>query len=828
MKNKVLLAVMIANSAFTSSVFAQDAKKSVQIEEVVVTARKRDESLQEVPVAVTAVSGEEMAASNIATIADLARIAPSLDQREGRKQGAFSIRGVGQVRINEVQADPGVAVYMDGVFLARNDSQLVDVLALKSVQVLRGPQGTLFGKNSVGGAILVATKDPLDEFALSVNSKFDGLGQRDVKVSLDVPLIDDKLFSKITLGSVRSDGYAEDVDTGASMGDDDRLLAAIQLLWNINEDSSLRTIAYFNKQNENIPPHYCQQVLLNGALSYARAPGRPEAYHEACSEAEKLIGTEKVSTENYGNEFNSTDALFGATYTLNTDAGTLKSITSYVLKGDNYSDFDFDATDLLAIRNTTHVKDRMARQGLFDEEGSRNTLGEELQFSGLALEDKLSYTVGIFGSWESMDDQLEGQSSTREGWVGFEQLPGLPSPNTLCGIGGITGEECLYVRGVNDAAVTSYDNTSYAAFTQVAYDVLPSLQLTGGLRYSYEQRKILIQQYTAETVPPVAGVALPFPLPVTVMTETQFNMLEGTDIQLSPGAIGQSEIDFERLSPMLSVSWNASDDFEITNVDALMMYATISEGFKSGGFNVLAAGIGNYEPEYVISSELGLKVDAFERRLRFNAAIYNSDYKDIQVVVADIPSIGAPEISTNNAGLAKMQGVEFELTWLMTESFMLKASGNYIDAEFLEFDDEILDPVSGAPEPIDRSSEPFPFIPKYVYNLSARYSLFSEVGEFGFVLSRNTRAEQFIGGDSLAGLSENRDSATIDGFSTWSTRMTWTPNDDGKISVALYGNNITNEEYVATGSAVYSGFGTNSITMGKVRNFGLEVTYGFN
>ncbi|MBW2941327.1 TonB-dependent receptor [Zhongshania aquimaris] len=827
MNNKALLAGLAVNMAFSGLTFAETSKKGMQIEEVVVTARKRDESLQEVPVAVTAVSTAEMAANNISTIADLAKIAPSLDQREGRKQGAFSIRGVGQTRINEVQADPGVAVYMDGVFLARNDSQLIDTLALESVQVLRGPQGTLFGKNSVGGAILVTTKNPSDEFAVNINTKIDDMGQRDFKVAFDIPLIEGKLFSKLTLGSVKSDGYAEDIDTGAGMGDDDRLLAALQVLWDINDDMSLRTIAYVNKQDENMPPHYCQQVTLEGSLSYARAPGRSENYNEACTEAEKLIGTGKVSTENYGGEFTSTDALFGATYTWNTPVGTLKSITSYVLKGDNYSDFDFDATDLLAIRNTTHVRDQLRRQGVFDEDGSRYTLGEELQFSGSALQDKLSYTVGLFGSWESLDKQLEGQASTKEGWIGFESLPGLPSANMICELAGIPALECLFVRGVHNSSITSYDNTSYAVFSQAAYDITPSLQLTAGLRYSYEQRKISTTKIDAATVPPIAG--LPIPLPVTIMTAAQFDMLEGSEIPLSLGANRREEVDFERLSPMASLSWDMSESFSFDNVDALLGYVTASEGFKSGGFNVLQSGIGHYDPEYVISKEIGVKLDAFDRRLRFNTAIYRSDYKDIQVVVADIPALGAPEISTNNAGLALMQGIEFELTWLFSESFMIKASGNYIDAEFKEFDDKATDPITGSVVTVDRSSEPFPFIPKYVYNISARYSLLTtDFGEFDFVLSRNTRDDQFIGGDAMAGRAEFRDDATIKGFSTWSSRISWTPSDDSKLVISLYGNNLTDKEYIATGSAVYSGFGSNSITVGRERNIGLELSYEFN
>ncbi|WP_022957855.1 TonB-dependent receptor [Spongiibacter tropicus] len=825
MKKSIIIAATLAAPMYGQVAIAQNAPRAGNaIEEVLVTARKRDESLQGVPVAVTAVSAEEMAANNVATIADISKLAPSLDQREGRKQGAFSIRGVGQVRLNEVQADPGVAVYMDGIFLARNDSQLLDTVALQSVQVLRGPQGTLFGKNSVGGAILVTSKEPAEQLAMSFNSRLDTLGQRDLQVSMDVPLIEDRLLSRLTLASVKSDGYAEDDDTGRHLGDDDRLVASLQLVWRISDTLSMKSLAYFNKQDENISPHYCQQITLTGAMSYARTPGRSETYNEVCSESEKLIGTEKVKTENFGSVFTSRDALFGNTLTWDVGPGTLTSITSYVIKGDNFSDFDFDATDLLSVGNTSHVRDQLKRQGVYDDEGGRYTLGQEIQYTGTAFSDKMNYTVGLFASWESLDRQLSGQSTNEEGWVGFESLPGLPSLNMFCGL---LPEDCLYVRGINTASLSSYDNTSYAAFSQLTYDILPSLQLTAGLRYSYEQREIHVELFDSQTVPPILGIPLPPSIPITVMTETQFNQLDGTEIELSRGDTRNGELDFERLSPMASLSWNASEHFDMAGVDDLMLYASVSEGFKSGGFNVLSTGIGSFDPEYVVSKEIGFKLDALDRRMRLNMALYSSDYKDIQVVVSTVPSLGAPELYTNNAGLAKMEGVEMELKWLLSDKWMLNASGNYIDAEFLEFDDETLDPITGAPTSVDRSDEPFPFIPKYVYNLSANYTTQTRFGVIDFVLSRNTRAEQFIGGDSAAGRPEFRDSATIKGFSTWSARLSWVPKDRDNVSLSLYGNNITNKEYIATGSAVYSGFGTNSITLGKEAHFGLELKYEF-
>ncbi len=832
MKKSAVLALLPALFMCPTSYAQSESQRMASaIEEVVVTARRRSESQQDVPLAVTALSSAEMASNNIATIADISKIAPGLDQREGRKQGAFAIRGVGQTRLQDLQSDPGVGVYLDGIFLARNDSQLVDTVAIQSVQVLRGPQGTLFGKNTVGGAILVTTKDPYEELTLSASSRVDSLGKRDAQIALDLPLIDGKLYSKWTFGSIRSDGYAEDLDTGRELGDDDRLLGALQLLWDITDDMSLKTLAYFNKQEENITPYYCQQVTTIGSLSYTRSPGRAEAYHEACTEVEKLIGSGKVQSENFGNHFSSRDALFGATYSWDLPSGTFKSISSYVLKGDNNSDYDIDATDLLTIRNTEFIRDQLRRQGVYDKDGSRYTIGQELQFSGSAMNDRLQYTVGAFVSRESLDNQIAGQALTREGWVGFDSLPGLPSPADLCTLGGIGNEKCLYVRGINTSTLGSFDNTSYAAFSQVMFDLMPTLHLTGGLRYSWEKREMKLEAFQAQSIPsPLPGVIpLPAPIangvPLSVMTETQFNQLEGMENPISRGPVSYGEVSFERLSPMASLSWDAGEHLRWESIDALMLYITLSEGFKSGGLNVVLDGIEPYDPEYVISTEAGFKLDALERRLRLNLALYNSDYQDVQILVTKASSLGAPLNLTNNAGLASMQGVELELTWLLNESWMLRANGNYIDAEILEYDDEVLDPVTAQPIAVDRSDEPFPFIPEYVYSLSARYASSTPMGDVEFVLSRNTRSEQFIGADATAGLPQFRNAATLDGMTTWSARATWTPWEDERLRVALYGNNLTDEAYVASGTAYYASFGTNSVTLGKERHIGLEFTY---
>lgn len=790
-----------------------------RLEEIIVTARRRSENLQDTPVAVSAVSADEMAANNISNIAGLSYIVPGLDQREGRKQAGFAIRGVGQTRINEVSNDPGVGVYIDGIFLPRNDSQLVDAVAIEGVQVLRGPQGTLFGKNTVGGAILVRTRDPYEDFGVKLKTRLDTFGRRDIQLAADIPIIDNRLYTKLTIGRVRADGFAEDLDTGRQFGDDDRLLVVAQALANLSDTVQLKFLGYYNDQDEAIPPYNCQFVTREGVLSAARTPGRPENYETFCRNAEPLFAEEKVQAENTGLRFVSEDLLLGVTLDWELPFGEFKSISSWTQKGPNVQDFDIDATDMLYVRNTTFYRQRLAEQGVFDDDSTRYGWGQEFQLSGDLLNEKIQYTVGLFGAFESIDKQLDGQLLTKEGWVGFERLAGLPPPPP----------GSLYVVGNAQGGVRSFDNTSYAAFGQFLFDLLPTVQLTAGVRYSFEERKINVHRLEpVNAAPPVAPLTPSPPgVPIVILTEAQFDSLEGQNMPIQFGPRDKGEDTFERVSPMLSLSWNLVQQFELESVSNLMAYVTVAEGFKSGGFTTLVGRLGTFDPEVVLSTEVGIKMDALDRRLRLNLAAYRSDYTDIQLLVTRVNSLGATEVATTNAGEAVIQGAELETTFLLTRNVMLVASASYIDPEFNEYNDfNVTSQVDPTPVPQDRSDEPFPFIPELSYSLSLRYALPTDsFGEFNFVLSYNYRDGMFLGQDFKSGLPEFRDSAFSDDFSLVTTRINWVPFADESLQLSLYGNNILDKEYIASGTAVYDGFGSNAVTRGNPAHWGLELSY---
>ena len=218
---KWLVYSVLSTAMYSSTVFAQqqepvavEKKRSSQmLEEVFVTARKRVESLQETPVAVTAMGAEALREAGIASITDLQGSVPSLQFGEsGSKTPAIFIRGVGQREATSV-LDPGVGVYLNGIYIARQDGQLLDTVDTESIQVLRGPQGTLFGKNNTGGAILVNTIAPdTQEVSGSALVNVGNFGRKDLKLSGNVPLADGRAAMRVALNSRRLDGYFDNVN----------------------------------------------------------------------------------------------------------------------------------------------------------------------------------------------------------------------------------------------------------------------------------------------------------------------------------------------------------------------------------------------------------------------------------------------------------------------------------------------------------------------------------------------------------------------------------------------------------------------------------------
>ena len=221
-----------------------------------VTARKREESMQDVPIAITAFSGDQLRNAGVTNIKTLGLQVPGL-QIDEASTAQIWIRGIGQ-RDDGSRVDGPVGVYLDGLYLPRKDGQLLDIMDVQSVQVLRGPQGTLFGKNTTGGALIITTKAPTEEFGGDIEARLGNYDRQDFKATVNVPLIKNTLLSKLTLASIKRDGYMDNIVTGQTAASEDRQSAALQLHWTPIDAVSVDTFAYYGETREVQPATNCR------------------------------------------------------------------------------------------------------------------------------------------------------------------------------------------------------------------------------------------------------------------------------------------------------------------------------------------------------------------------------------------------------------------------------------------------------------------------------------------------------------------------------------------------------------------------------------------
>ena len=233
---------------------AAEQRASGLIEEVVVTARKRAESIQETPVAVTAITGDSLREQGILAAEELSKSVPSLQINNSTSPQIF-IRGIGQ-RAPFARFDPSVSVYLDGIFIPRPDGQLLDTIDVDSVQVLRGPQGTLFGKNNTGGALVFTLTKPGEEFGGYIDAGLGNYNEQRLQAAVDMP-INDELFTRVSVNTRRRDGFLKDA-TGRENQSIDRLSAIFQSRWLASDELTVDAFAFVGRTRENFPSYHCR------------------------------------------------------------------------------------------------------------------------------------------------------------------------------------------------------------------------------------------------------------------------------------------------------------------------------------------------------------------------------------------------------------------------------------------------------------------------------------------------------------------------------------------------------------------------------------------
>ncbi len=814
----------------------QGARSVGVLEEVVVTARRRQELQQDIPVAVTALSSEELTNQNVGELADLRTSVPSLGVSSGSggttNAPLVSLRGQ---RPSEVllTLDPAIPLYFADVAVTPTYGTNLAMYDLENVQVLKGPQGTLFGRNSTGGAMLFTPRRPGEEFGGYAKATIGNYGLYQFEGGVDIPVNDDLAF-RVAGRSVDRDGYQDNVADNALAGDEkywdeDSMGLRVTMDLDLGAFRNQATVSYDENDMQSripVPQTFNPAVgagqlwglIHNGGLArqfpepirsavglgdladpeldqaLARADGRDP--HEIETD---LDAREEVENWFFANttEFDLTDDL------------TLKNIFGY-RKLDYQAVNDADGTALPLFGAITSADQPVTRESPRRDIDSEQ-FSNEIQLVGYALDGRLEWIAG--GYWYLMDgeERLPNQvSGANPDWPqGQAPAPQLAAPWAIAQMG--------LVQSSPNADV---ENESYALFAEGTYDFSDQWAVTLGLRQTWDERSIEASNKQ--------GVGVP----LCMMQDRQGNPLPADN------CVRKEEEKFD--SPTGRVA------LEFSPRQGMLYYGSVSTGYRAGGFN--ARGVSNatlrpFDEETVTTFELGHKADweiGGLSNLRTNLAIYQQDYEDIQKTQAvDDPDAGFIT-TTINAAEATIRGAELDVLMAPTNNLSVKLAYSWVDAEY---DDWTLG--TGAPNnPIrDNSDGLFTYIPEHSLNGSVNYMLPLDpsLGDISLIASvywqdeMATHAEAHRFGDSslppaLAtqfDFEGAEDVAFADDYAVWNLRINWDRFLESDVDLAAFVNNLTDEEYVTGGLNVPDSLGFASATYGAPRTYGASVQWNF-
>ncbi len=754
----VALAAAALSLPFSGEVRAADDQPAARtLEEIVVTARRREERLQEVPTSVAVISSEEIQARGEANFDVIGQIVPNVHfESAGGTSGVESpvvfVRGMGQADFIIVE-DPAVGLYLDGVFMGRMVGQASDLVDVERIEVLRGPQGTLFGRNTIGGAINIVSKKPDDVFGASIKLAVGEDGLMEARGTLNVPLGDD-WGARLSAFGREMDGYVDALQyDGYELGSEDVWGTRLMISGMAGEQLSV-DFSFDYAKDESTPGAI---VPLNGIGVWdgqqKEGPGQPGAFgnfwnvfysgdpasctspagqasNPACYGSVWNAGqyeSNSVFTDLEGNpiEADQDIEVWGANLTLGMDfeAVSVKSITSY-REFDIFLFNDLDFSPHIVFANT-------------HPEYSQEQFSQELQLTGAGMDGRLNYVVGAYYFEEEGVEDI------------FNQIAHVPA------ISG--GPPANFFQNL----ARNIDNESWALYGQLTFDITDILHLTVGTRYTESEKdfEMITERVTATTV--------------------------------QPGLLKTKEH-----TPMASLSYDLNE--------RSMAYFTYSEGYRDGGFPARFTGVvpiplPNYEPEFVENYELGYKTTLFGGRLRANVAAFLMDYSDMQISATSLlPGVG-DNTTKFNLGDANYKGFEIELTALVTENFMLGINVGHLD-------DEIDSLVGGglvSSGVVVTEDHDLPFSPAWTLAITAAYDFDLPNGA---VL---TLRGDYSTKDDYYTRTENTVESFTDDYELMNASFVYRSRDE-KWSLGVRARNLTDEfffESRTTFSAFQMGFG---------------------
>lgn len=679
--------------------------------DIIVTAQKRSEAVQDVAAAVTAYSADQLRERNINGIESLSSTVPGMQFTFQMNVARISIRGLGDDGTYGSSAEARVAYHLDGVYISRPSDILATFYGVDRVEVLRGPQGTLFGRNAVGGAVNVITRDPGDEIEANLLANIGTRGTVIFEAGGSVPLADGL--------SLRIDGKTQDHD------DYNRNLAATG-----SEPDGINNLhSRAIRAKLKIEPTDRLRIVLGGDYYWQRDRSQDQQVGESAPNLFPIPFQIPLGGRVYGPKkrdvyLNIVPQLYrehwGLLATANydiSDSLEFVSITGYRKSHDTHL-WDSDMSDANLV---PHNDDFRAKQ--FSEEA-------RLQYSS----DRLDVIVGGYYFSENQTSQQLAPLDQR--------LFGIPGQRLVAGynLGG------------------TVKTTALAGFAEATFKVTDALSLTLGGRYSWEKKKKIGEFLQVDTVRDAQPFPYDNPLPLIPL----FPSLNETNT-------------WKNFTPKVSVKYDINPD--------AMVYATYSKGFKSGGYSIGYFTPG-FKPEKLTNYEVGAKLDLLDKRLRLNAVGFIYEYKDIQVFRADV-------IATviDNAGKAKVKGVELEVVALPFDGLRLDGSFTYTRARYSEF--LTIDNTRPELGTISLAGNPLPNTPELGATYGIQYAIDTEMGTFIPRFEGTSRSKVYFDQFKNPLVGEK-------GYTTLNAFLNWNSPDD-RYSASLYVTNLTNATHKVGG-----------------------------
>lgn len=727
------------------------APSAADHDDIVVYAQKRAENLQDVPLSISAYGPAQLDTFAISDTSDLSNIAPNVqlgNQAVFRSIATFFIRGIGQQGV-ESSVDPSVAVFVDGVYRARSAGAITKLLDVEAVEMLRGPQDALYGRNAFAGAISARSQRAklgvTEGFAEVEYGNYNALV---LNGAINIPLDTDRLALRVAAQYRRDDGFMFSKSTGKHIGGMEVATFRPQIQWKPTEDFTVRIIGeYFQDRSE---PSVTQNLYLPGSVfSRVGYPGtNPYGDH---SEGIAGDGTSKFASEftpgrpsisNYDN--------YSLTWLSDYDVGvgTVSLMVNYSDEKDHiYTDTDSEIVSLFNSARKQHYRSAQS----------------ELRFVS-DFSDRTRLIVGGFYFWDTFD--LEQFIYTGFGNPGN---PGAVPPIAPVPVGQFSDDLRTVSYGVNGQR-----RVSLAAFSQLEHDLTDRLTVTLGLRYSWEKKKAYANPYKLN--------------------------LKADEFYVDPnGFCERQKRSWDALSPRIGLQYRADDD--------VMFFGSWQRGYKSGGFSTAAADncFAFYEPydqEKVDNFEIGAKTQFFDRRLTLNLNVFQADYDSLQRgYTIPIPgSVGFAAITGNAAG-ARIRGFELEAMMRPSRAFNIRGNVGYLDPRYTNY---VAD-LNGDGIPEDNSDLRIIFAPTWDARVAADYVVDLPAGGAITLTGAVSHTSYMETAPNNARFTDRAPLTTVDGSIAWDSA-------DDRLRLQIFGRNIFNQVERAGGTIIGNVFAYNSPT----------------